>query len=315
MNMWRRYRFAWSFQIISHVSYDTSLSQPLFNTQSSISSPHIVMPATRTTKSKATTASSGVRTAEPVKRSHQHNAEKAVNGTVPADITEPAIAMASAGDQKSRKAAAIVSTGSTDVDMAELWPKAGKHKHNLELTNNTQEELDNQHVKRSKATPANADEIVEKCGRGCPHKEVMLPRAQSLLPACLSQKTYPVTPKGSWRSTEQVALDNAAKKAVERKLLEEQIRLGEMVKQQFAQMQIDDEQADVEMQRRNPAWLSAAKCNNQPVCMQIESADEEEFNFNEVENMPLSELEVVIQPVRKRKVSFIQGCILKTNEP
>lgn len=68
-----------------------------------------------------------------------------------------------------------------------------------------------------------------------------------------------------------------------------------MAKQQFAQMQIDDEQADVEMQR-NPARLSAAKRNNQPVGMQVDSADEEEFDFNEAENMPLSESEVVIQP-------------------
>jgi hypothetical protein len=48
-------------------------------------------------------------------------------------------------------------------------------------------------------------------------------------------------------------VDNTAKKAAERKLLEEQIHLGEMAKQKFAQMQIDNEQADIEMQRRNPA--------------------------------------------------------------
>jgi hypothetical protein len=98
-----------------------------------------------------------------------------------------------------------------------------------------------------------------------------------------------------------------AKKAAEKKLLEEQIRLGEMAKLQFAQMQVDDEHADVEMRRRNPTRLSAVKHTNQPVSMQVESTDGEEFDFAKVGDTSSSESEVVVQPVRKRKVSFNRG--------
>jgi hypothetical protein len=260
------------------------------------------MPATRTTKTKAIATPSDAKTTEPVKKPRQRRAGNAVNSSVPADTPEPAINTAPTGGKKSRKKA-TAPTSDTDVAMEESQPEAGKRKR--QLTSDTQEEVDNLPPKRPKGTPANADGV--KRGRGRPRKEVQLPPARSPLPDRVGRNTHPATPKGTRRSSEQVAADNVAKKAAEKKLLEEQIRLGEMAKLQFAQMQVDDEHADIEMRRRNPTRLSAVKHTNQPVSMQVESTDGEEFDFAKVGDTSSSESEVVVQPVRKRKVSFNRG--------
>ncbi|KAI9511705.1 hypothetical protein F5148DRAFT_1146655 [Russula earlei] len=73
-------------------------------------------------------------------------------------------------------------------------------------------------------------------------------------------------------------------------MLEDQICLGEMAKLQFAQMQIDDEYTDIKMQKRNPT-------------MQVESTDGEDFDFDKVGDMSLSESEVIFQPVHKKKAA------------
>jgi hypothetical protein len=102
----------------------------------------------------------------------------------------------------------------------------------------------------------------------------------------------------------QVVADDAAKKAAEKKLLEEQIRLCEIAKAQYAEMQLSEEVINGEMQRRNPTCLSVAVRRRERVDTWAESNDGEEFNFDGVDNMSSSDSEVVVQPVRKRKVNY-----------
>lgn len=232
------------------------------------------MPATRTTKTKAIDALSNAKTTQPVKKPYQRKAKNTANGSVPADTPEHAIGTAPT--------------------------EGGKSKRKRQLTNDNQEE-DNLPLKRPKGTPANADGVK----RGRPRKDIQLPPARSPLPNRIVRNTHPTTPKGTRRSSEQVAADNAAKKAAEKKLLEEQIRLGEMAKLQFAQMQIDEEHAEVEIQKKNPMRLSAAKRINQRVITEVESTDGEQFDFDKAGDTSSSEeSEVIVQPVRKKKVSF-----------
>jgi len=164
--------------------------------------------------------------------------------------------------------------------------------------------LDDQPVKQSKATTANPDKTLPKHGRGHPHKDAQLLPAQSPLPNHLVQNTHPAAPKGTHRSLEQVAADDAAKRAAERKLLEEQIWLGETAKLQFTQMQIGKKQADAEVQRKNATHLSAVIHRHEPTKRKAKSDDKEDFNFDEVDNLLSSGCEdLVVQPVWKRKAA------------
>jgi hypothetical protein len=87
-------------------------------------------------------------------------------------------------------------------------------------------------------------------------------------------------------------------------LLEEQIHLGEIAKAQYAKMQLSEEVINGEMQRRNPTRLSVAVCRHGQVDTWAESNDGEEFNFDGVDDMSSSDSEVIVQPVRKRKVNY-----------
>lgn len=302
-----------SLQVSKPISCDTSLHPHYHLTFTSdqlseYPTRHLIMPAARTTKTKAAATPLDTKTTQPIKRPHQRKARNTANSSEPPDSPEPAISTAPTaptGGRKSRKKA-TAPTGSTDVAMEELQPKASKRKR--QLTNDTLEATDNLPLKRSKGTPA-ANAGGAKHKRGRPPKEVQtvqLPPARPPLPDRIVRNTHPATPKGTCRSSKQVAADNAAKNAAEMKLLKEQIHLGEMAKLQFAQMQIDEEHADVEMRKRNPTRLSTVKRINQPVSKQDESTDGEEFDFDKVGDTTSSESEIIVQPVHKRKVSFNQ---------
>lgn len=274
------------------------------------------MPPTRTTKTKAKPVPSPVvsRTTETVKKPRQRKAKGAVEGnTAPVDPTEPD-AIAPTPGRTSRKKPAAIPTSATAEEPLLAQPAAGKRRR--QLTGGVEEESDNQPVKRSKATAANPDETLPKRGRGRPRKDAQLPPARSPLPDRLVRNTHPATPKGTRRSSEQVAADDAAKRAAERKLLEEQIRLGEMAKLQFAQMQIGEEQADAEVQKKNATRLSAVIRRREPVKRKAESDDGEDFDFDEVDDLSSSGCEdLVVQPVRKRKVSCDQWACIASDKP
>ena len=181
-----------------------------------------------------------------------------------------------------------------------LLQPAGKRKR---LLPNNAQEPDNKPAKRLKATPASSARTLSKRG-GRPRKGAQLPAARSPLPDRRVRNTHPATPKGTRRSTAQVTADNAARRAVEKQLLEEQIRLGEMAKLKFAEMQVCEEQVDEEMRRHNPTRRSGA-VRKPETSSQQESADGEDSDLRDVDSgTSSSETEdVVVQPVRKRKVS------------
>jgi hypothetical protein len=58
------------------------------------------------------------------------------------------------------------------------------------------------------------------------------------------------------------------------------------------------------MQRRNPMCLSVAVHRCEPVDTWAESNDGEEFNFDGVGDISLSDSEVIVQPMHKRKVNY-----------
>ena len=201
------------------------------------------MPPARKAKTKA---DPGPQDPKSVKRTCRRKAKEVdEDGTIPAAMAVPADTAAPRAGRKARKdarkdATVVVPTsgpnGGTDKDPPLLQP-AGKRKR--QVTDGVQESDNlNKPVKRSKATPASSSETRSKRH---PQKNAQLPAARSPLPDRRVRNMHPVTPKGTRRSSAQVAADNAAKRAAEKRLLEEQIHLGEMAKQKFAEMQVYEE--------------------------------------------------------------------------
>ena len=257
------------------------------------------MPLACTARTKVKSSPQDTGNSEPVKKTRQRKAKQVVD-TIPADITKPKNTTARETGRKPRKdTVTAISKSGTNINVSgedpPLLQPVGKRKRQLP---NDVLVPSNQPAKRLKVTPASSAETPPKRGGGRPRKGTRLPPDRRV------RNTHPATPKGTRRSTAQVNADNAAKRAIEKQVLEEQICLGEVAKQKFAEMQVCEERADAEIRRRNPTRLSGAVFRPETLGQQ-ENVNGEDFDIGDVSSSEAED--VIAQPVRKRKVSQNQG--------
>ena len=178
-------------------------------------------------------------------------------------------------------------------------PNAVPHKRSRKGTNDDRLEDDNPQAKRARVDPALTDVAVTKTKKPRAKKATQDASAREPLPERAARNTKPANKAVPRRTSKEVA---AAREA-QQKALEEKIREGERAREMVARMNLARERQDDQMVIDNPVRLSAAIQKRR----RDDNSDEGEgFDFDDVDNLPSSDIEV--EPMKNAKVSLTVSC-------
>ena len=173
-------------------------------------------------------------------------------------------------------------------------PNAVPHKRSRKGTNDDQLEDDNPQAKRARVDLAPTDVAATKTKKPRTKKATQDAVAREPLPERGARNTKPINKPVPRRTSEEVA---AAREA-QQKALEEKICEGERAREMAARMNLARKRQDNQMVIDNPVRLSAAIRKRR----RDDNSDEgERFDFDDVDNLPSSDVEV--EPMKNVKVS------------